>query len=454
VQAGDGIFYGATWHGGANGPNYGTVFKLAVNPIAGVSPSSLTFAAQDEGTTSPPQAATLSNTGQWPLTITNIAASGDFGQTNNCPTSLAQGASCTINVTFTPTATGTRTGALTVTDNSDGVAGSQQTVALTGTAINPGGTAAPASLAFGNQLIETKSAVKKVTLTSSGTTALMNISVFVNGVNAGDFSQTNNCPATLNVGAKCAISVTFTPSLLAAESATLDITDNAANNPQAVALSGTGVPPATLTPTSANFGSVPEGIPSAPKNFTLKNSQPVALSISSVTFTGTNAGDFSQSNTCGTSLPGGKSCTISVTLTPSLIGAESAALTVSDNAPAPYNTLTASLTGTGIAQASTSPASLTFAAQKVGTTSPARNVTLTNNLSTAITFSGVSFSGSDAGDFSSPSNTCGSSLAAKSHCTISVTFAPTATGPRTATLNVNDGANNTPQTVALTGTGK
>jgi len=452
VQGSDFNFYGTAAGGGAYGG--GTIFVLAALPVAGISPTSLTFASQDVGTTGPPQPVTLSNTGPAPLAVSSILPSGDFGESDNCNGSVAAAGSCTINVTFTPTQTGTRTGSLTITDNSDGVSGSQQAVSLTGTAINPGGTVSPTSLAFGSQLIQTKSAVKRATLTSSGTTALMNISVFVNGVNAGDFSQSNNCPATLNVGAKCTISVTFTPSLLAAESATLDINDNAANNPQSVALTGTGVPPATLTPTSTNFGSLPEGIPSAPKNFTLKNNQSIALSISNVTFTGTNGGDFSQSNTCGTSLPGGKSCTLSVTFTPSLIGAESAALTVSDNAPAPYNTLTASLSGTGIAQATVSPTSLSYAAQKVGTTSGAKNVTLKNNLSTTLTINGFTFTGADPGDYAVSTTTCGGSLASKASCTISIVFKPMATGARTATLNANDDANNSPQTLSLTGTGK
>jgi hypothetical protein len=63
------------------------------------------------------------------------------------------------------------------------------------------------------------------------------------------------------------------------------------------------------------------------------------------------------------------------------------------------------------------------------------------------------FTGADPGDFNVSTTTCGASLGAKSTCTISVVFNPTATGKRTATLNVNDGANNSPQTVALTGTG-
>ena len=102
-------------------------------PAVGLSPTTLTFGGQLLTTTSAAQTVTLTNTGGGPLTINSIAASGDFAQTNTCPPStstLAAGANCTINVTFAPTATGTRNGTLSITDNA---AGSPQTVPLTGT---------------------------------------------------------------------------------------------------------------------------------------------------------------------------------------------------------------------------------------------------------------------------------------------------------------------------------
>src|SRR5260370_16006660 len=100
-------------------------------PVASVSPTSLTFASQTTGTTSAAQTVTLSNTGNAALTITSsIAASGDFAEANTCGSSVAAGANCTIGVTFTPTASGTRTGTLSITDNASG---SPQTVIRTGT---------------------------------------------------------------------------------------------------------------------------------------------------------------------------------------------------------------------------------------------------------------------------------------------------------------------------------
>jgi hypothetical protein len=95
-----------------------------------ISPASLTFASQGLGATSAAQAVTLSNGTSAALTITSVATTGDFAETNNCGASLAASANCTINVTFTPTAAGARAGSLVVTDSG---AGSPRTVALTGT---------------------------------------------------------------------------------------------------------------------------------------------------------------------------------------------------------------------------------------------------------------------------------------------------------------------------------
>jgi len=102
-----------------------------------VSPSSLTFASQTVGSSSASQAVTLSNTTASAVAISSIAASGDFSQNNNCGSSLAGGGSCTINVTFTPTAAGTRSGTLTITDSA---ANSPQTVTLSGTGSTSGGS--------------------------------------------------------------------------------------------------------------------------------------------------------------------------------------------------------------------------------------------------------------------------------------------------------------------------
>ena len=214
-------------------------------------------------------------------------------------------------------------------------------------------------------------------------------------------------------------------------------------------LSATG-PAASLSPTSLAFGNQTVGTSSASQSVTLTNNGPGTLSGISIAFTGTNSGDFAQTNTCGSPLAANATCTISVTFTPAVAGARSAALSVADNASGSPQTV--SLTGTGVAVgmpvANVSPTSLTFGGQTVGTTSAAQTVTLSNTGGAALTISSIAASG----DFAE-SNSCGSSLAAGGNCTISVTFTPTASGTRTGSLSVTDNASGSPQTVSLTGTG-
>jgi hypothetical protein len=155
---------------------------------------------------------------------------------------------------------------------------------------------------------------------------------------------------------------------------------------------------------------------------------------------------FAETNTCGSSVLPGKKCTISVTFTPTVTGTASGTVTITDNASNSPQTVTTG--GTGIADASLSPATLNFGSHTVGTTSTSLSATLTNNQTSALTISSIAVSG----DFSETNN-CGTSLAGRAKCTISVTFTPTVVGALTGTLTVTDSGNNSPQTTALTGTG-
>ena len=204
-------------------------------PTASLSPTSLTFASQNVGSTSGAQTITLTNGGTAALTITSIAASGDYAQTNTCGGSLAASANCSINVTFTPTAGGTRTGTLTVTDNA---AGSPQTASLTGTgvAVGPSAALSPTSLTFAQQTVGTTSAAQAITLSNGGTAALSITSIAA----TGDYAQTNNCGASLAAGANCSISVTFTPTVAGTRTGAITVTDNATSSPQSATLTGTG----------------------------------------------------------------------------------------------------------------------------------------------------------------------------------------------------------------------
>jgi hypothetical protein len=208
---------------------------LMQTPTASLSATKLTYTTQLVGTTSAAQKVTLSNKGTAELLISSIAATGDFKETNTCASGIQPGGSCTISVTFTPTAGGTRTGSVTIKD--DGGSGTQ-TISLTGT-----GTVvqlSPTSLSFGSVKVGTKSAGKTVTLTNKGTTSLSIASIKPTGTNAGDFSETNTCGTGIGAGASCTISVFFKPTATGARSASLSVTDNGGGSPQTVKLSGTG----------------------------------------------------------------------------------------------------------------------------------------------------------------------------------------------------------------------
>ena len=205
-------------------------------PSAQLAPASVDFGSQVVGTTSVSQPITLTNLGSTTLTISAITTSGDFSKTDNCGSALAGNASCTINVAFTPTASGTRNGSLTVTDSAGN---SPQTASLTGTGSGPAASLQPSSLSFGGQPINTTSSPKSVTLSNTGTASL-SISGITTSSKFAVTSGTNACGSNLAAGSNCLIYVTFTPTATGTQSGTLSITDNASGSPQSVPLSGTG----------------------------------------------------------------------------------------------------------------------------------------------------------------------------------------------------------------------
>ncbi len=204
-------------------------------------------------------------------------------------------------------------------------------------------------------------------------------------------------------------------------------------------------PQVTLSTTSLSFGNEVLDETSAAKTVTATNTGSATLDISSITASGNFA---ISANTCGATLAVKKNCKVSVTFTPKVLGKLTGTLMFTDNAPNSQQAV--ALSGKGIAPATLTPASATYAAQKVGTTSAAKTFTLTNNQTVTV----ASIAISTTGDFAVSAKTCTTSLAAKEKCTISVTFTPKATGTRTGKLSVSDSASNSPQTSSLTGTGK
>jgi hypothetical protein len=197
---------------------------------------SLNFGLLKVGLTSPPQTVTVSNPSDHSSTFTGIAASGDYAQTNTCPATLPPGQQCAISVTFTPTKSGVRAGALTVKDNDPG--SPTQTVTLTGTGevLSLGFT--PTSLNLGSVPVGSSS-TQSATLINDGSAPVSITGITVSPSN-GTFTETNNCPASLAVQQSCTVQVVFTPPDVFNYSATVSVTNNA-GAAATLPVSGTGL---------------------------------------------------------------------------------------------------------------------------------------------------------------------------------------------------------------------
>ena len=453
-------------------------------PVTGVNaaPSALNFGSLATGSTSTAQTVTVSNPTGAAAPVTSIATTGDFAQSNTCGTSIAANSSCTVSVTFTPTASGSRTGTLTVN-----AGGTTSTVSLSGTGIAPGPVlaAAPANLSFASTLVGNTTATQAVTVSNSGTSAAT-----VSGVAAtGDFTQTNNC-TTIAVGGSCTVNVAFTPTTSGSRTGTLTVTSTANNSPTTVALSGSGInsstdiaagQPATASSVNSPYvasnmtdsdpstywesanGSFPQwaqvdlGTNYSIGQIILKLPPSTAWGARTETLSVLGSTDGTNFTTIVPSAgydfdPNANNNTVTIPLPATTARYVRVNITANTGWPAgqlsDFEVFPSGSGGSSSATLSTSPSSLTFASQALNTTSSAQTVTVTNTGTAAATVSGITATGAF-----SQTNTCGTTIAAGASCTVGVTFTPTASGTATGDLNIASSATNGVATVALTGTG-
>lgn len=442
---------------------------LAANQVITASQTSVNFGNEPVGLASSPEAIFITNHATaniggatYKLSGTNAA---DFTlQTNTCGGTLFNQSDCVLLVSFSPSATslGARSAVLTVTFTATG---SPINIALSGTGVPkaPAVSLFPGTLSFSTTNVGSKSASLPFSITNTGSANLTVSKLTL--TNATEFSITSDgCTAkTIAAGGECLVYVAFSPSLGGTRSGSISIADTAANSPQTEQLSGFGygVPKALFTPSSVAFASQDLGTTSAAQTVTLSNPGTDTLKIASVTLGGTDPGDFKLTNSCPTTLAPAAKCSVTLAFAPTAVGSRTASLIVTGNINnTAGSTLAATLTGTGVGvpKASATPASLTFASQALKTTSAAQVVTLHNTGTAALTISGIAITGSDAADFALPSTgrTCTTSLAVNAACTVTVTFTPSATGTRSASLVFTDNSSlvtGTTQSVTLTGTG-
>jgi hypothetical protein len=421
---------------GAGSPHFINLVGDGSTAIATLSATTLAFPSLQLNLASAPQSATLTNNGNATLNLNSIGITGDYAETNNCPSALGVGSVCTFQIVFTPTAGGARNGALTLTDNAPD---SPQTITLTGSGYVTTATISAAGLSFTNQSVGSSSAAQTVTVTNTGANPMT-----VSGATAsGDFAETTNCSSVVPTKS-CTINVTFTPTASGIRVGTLTISDDAQGNPHAVTLSGTGIASAaSFSPTSLTFPSQSVGSTSVSQSITLTNSGTGQLTVTGIQ----TAGDFAQTNNCGTVAANGGTCLMVVTFTPTATGSRTGTLVVTDSAPNSPQTILLS-GGAGAPANTMSVSSMTFPAQQVGKSSVAQAVILTNSGNANLVIAHVTA----AGDFSQTNN-CSLTIAPGANCTINVTFTPAIGGSRTGSLIVSDNSLGGSAFVSLSGTG-
>jgi sugar lactone lactonase YvrE len=463
----------------------GNLYFTTNNQIAVVSASAgaLDFGQQNEFTTGITRIATFENVGNATGTNPTYSLESGLDFTNvsstdtsacNLLTQLAVNKTCNIDYSFTPTQPNEITDTMDLAEATPGMnpgfglTTAAQTVTLTGDA-NPEAqfVVTPASLSFGNVVVG-QSSTLTFTVSNPGATTLglYGIYVYPNGASTPptEYALGGTCNPSLSsvtvaAGTSCTVTVTFTPTTATSYPTTLTI-NNSVTNPEGATftITGTGTststPTATLSPPTVAFGNQTVNTSSAGTSLTLSNTSSSTLNISGITIGGANPGDFTDTKTCGATLAANMSCTITVTFKPISAAPFSATISVADDASGSPQTATLSGTGTAAATptATLTPSTLSFGSETVNGTATAPALTLSNTSSVTLNISGITIGGANPSDFAETS-TCGSTLAANTSCSITVTFTPLSAAPFNASVSVADNASGSPQSTTLSGTG-
>lgn len=413
------------------------------------------------------QSITVQNNGSQALNFSAFdlagAAAGDYTRSGDCAvgTPLAIGVQCTLTITFAPTALGTRSASLTIqSDASNGPA----TVTLTGTGVPipaPQVSLTPTGLDFGTQTVGNLYPARTIRLSNAGNADLHTASVAVEGT---AFATSSTCPGTLAPGAGCDVQIVFTP--LAANTdytGTLRVVSDAPGSPHTAPLAGRGsvatLAALTWSPlvSELNFGTVSSGALSAPQTATLLNQGPGGVTLTVLNAVGADAAAFAVTGgTCavGASLFEGQSCTVVVQFAPSTAGARQAQLQVASSGSFPP---ALALTGTGLGGpapgAALSATTLDLGTVRAGAQSAPSEIVLSSTGSGALRVTAWS---ADA-PFTVAAKSCPGvpfTLPAGSECTLTVSFAPNASGDLQGALTVTVDANPPTLQVALSGRGE
>jgi len=349
---------------------------------------------------------------------------------------------------------------------SNGVnASAPSTVLITAAASGPNLVLSPTTLNFGSQPVGTTSSPFQVTVSNTGN-ASIGISLFMAGLNSGEFAITSARAFSVAPDRAAIINLVFTPKSPGARSALLIVNDDTGVSSRYIDLAGTGgtaTPAVQLSPNSIVFPDQTVGSSSALQSLTITNSGNANLQITSLAITASDfafPASFTPPNFASPiNVAAGGTTTVPLLFKPSATGLRTATLLITDNAgdspqpvplsgngtpaPPPANTAPPGI--------SVSPAALDFQNQTVGVPSAPLQVTVTNGNSFSVGIS-PSMAGLNSREFAIMSSRA-FSIAPGASANISMVFTPQAGGPRSALLIVNDDSGDPTHYVTLAGTG-
>ena len=451
---------------------------------------------------------TIQNTGTAPLAIGAITISGanaaDFTIGTFPSATVAAGSSTTFTVIYDPSTLGTSYAAISIVN--DDISEDPYNFAIQGTCTTPEiALSGNGANIVNNDMVPTttnwtdfggtnhigSTLTRTFTITNvTGASGVLNIgAITISGVNASDFTITTAPAASVAVGSSTTFVVTFDPSAVGVRTATISIVNDDANeNPFVFAIQGTGyrneinilgggftISDGTTTTSLSNhtdFGTTDITSGTITRTFTITNdvSATGPITIGAITFSGTNAGDFTITAAPASSIDPGMSTTFDVTFNPSANGVRSATINIVNN-DANENPYNFNLVGTGsepeidilgngssIVDGDATPAfsdHTNFNNAEITSGTVTRTFTITNAVSAGmpLTIGAITFSGTNAADFAATTPTS-TVINPGQSATFTVVFNPSATGTRNATINiVNNDSNENPYNFAISGTG-
>ncbi|MDM8558585.1 choice-of-anchor D domain-containing protein [Candidatus Parabeggiatoa sp. HSG14] len=436
-------------------------------PKIKVSPGAVNFGNQPVKIVSAEKTITLTNTGKVELKGILITLNGTdrslFRQSNStCESVLAVGASCKVDVTFTPKTTGDVETTLTVKSKA-GTSPDEIKIQGTGIIEKPSVKLSPASLDFKDQAVKETNPEETITLTNNGKAELKKIRFKIEGADNSVFSisKSSTCGVTLAPKENCKINLIFKAKETGPREAILTMTSDAESSPDQIALQGNGVinvPAVKLNSIAVDFKEQAIKETSPEETITLTNNGKAELNKIRLKIEGTDKLVFSvaDSSTCsGATLAPKESCKINLIFKSKEAGTREAVLTVNSNVEGSPNTIT--LKGNGVVPFPLVELTLDavdFKEQLIKSPSREKKITLKNNGTAELKKIRIKVTGKNAREFSlAESSDCGSTLAVKANCKINLTFTPRNEGTREATLSIVSDAEDSPHEIALTGIG-